>query len=923
MSDTIFSPSFAPFLTETDVPVMGIGAPEDGIVRTMAFAPALDAFPEARTMAALPPTGNVFRAYTPPAPGSFDPFTAAMTGAIPSFFSYREGSLGNLGGSIPPEIIPGSGGGDGGGSNEYVPPFTFTPNLPGVTNIGTPGTGTAGAGGGTLTFNPNSNFAPGVMPSTGNFLQDLSNFYNTPGVLGALSSIAGGPASILSTLFGTALSQATGDTPRITTLLGALADLARDSRLTAEQRAAAQQTARDLEAEARRAAEARQGITTETLPAPTQPAPAEPSQPAQPSQPGGLDTLPAAPAQPALPAAPATPPALPSLPAVPATPPAQPAPAPSPAPAQPAAAPSAPPAGPAGEGGGGQADTGLAGLPSAPPETAPSQPAPPSEAPASTPGATAATGQPDSTADLGALADLANAQASAPGPQTSTASPAQTGPVGSPGIEGPSQTGTAPSGAPAQDAATPGIGGGLADIGDLGSLADVANAQASQPSEAGRSSEPASQQGALGSLSAQEASGFVDTKGPGGSFATPGSVGGPERGSQPSAEQGVAANLANDPVGLLDQAVNTAYDLTMALNSARVSAQQAGLPVAEELEAQYQEAFRGFEALAQQLSRTAPDLFDAFASRNLQDPTQIQEEPVQSVIEVTTARQVTPQEVVAEAMLDAARARSALGAIEQARQALTTSPLSNITEELEGDELSTTPAFGLEDVPTVPDVVAVDQEYGLDTPGGLAGLGTPSAAEAQANAVAANIDADYGPGGVFGGVPGVESGMLGGGTWGGGDWGSGGGDGGMSAADAAQADANAAAANADADSQPGGANDGGGGGGGDSKIVCTAMNAAYGFGSYRNKIWLAYAAKNLTKAHEVGYHTIFQPLVEVAYHTDRWYSKPLKNALEHIARHRSADLRAEMRNSKRDTLGRIYRAVLEPVCYLVGKVRGH
>jgi hypothetical protein len=212
------------------------------------------------------------------------------------------------------------------------------------------------------------------------------------------------------------------------------------------------------------------------------------------------------------------------------------------------------------------------------------------------------------------------------------------------------------------------------------------------------------------------------------------------------------------------------------------------------------------------------------------------------------------------------------------------------------------------------------------TEGGLAGLSGLSAADlaqAQANVVAASIDADYGPGGVFGGVPGVESGMLGGGTWGGGDWGSGGGPGGMSAADAAQADANAAAANVDADSQPGGVNDGGGGGGGDSKIVCTAMNAAYGFGSYRNKIWLAYAAKNLTKAHEVGYHTIFQPLVEVAYHTDRWYSKPLKNALEHIARHRSTDLRAEMRNSKRDTLGRIYRAVLEPVCYLVGKVKGH
>ena len=105
-----------------------------------------------------------------------------------------------------------------------------------------------------------------------------------------------------------------------------------------------------------------------------------------------------------------------------------------------------------------------------------------------------------------------------------------------------------------------------------------------------------------------------------------------------------------------------------------------------------------------------------------------------------------------------------------------------------------------------------------------------------------------------------------------------------------------------------------------SKIVCTAMNQSYGFGSFRNKIWLAYAAKNLTKAHEVGYHAIFLPLVDMAYKQD---VKPLRAALENIARHRSADLRAEMRGTKRDTLGRVYRFVLEPLCYAVGKVKGY
>ena len=112
-------------------------------------------------------------------------------------------------------------------------------------------------------------------------------------------------------------------------------------------------------------------------------------------------------------------------------------------------------------------------------------------------------------------------------------------------------------------------------------------------------------------------------------------------------------------------------------------------------------------------------------------------------------------------------------------------------------------------------------------------------------------------------------------------------------------------------------------GGGGSKIVCTAMNQSYGFGSFRNAIWLKYAAKNLTPAHEKGYHALFMPLVDIAYRKDTIISKPLRAVLENIARHRSADLRAEMRNQKRDTIGRAYRSVLEPLCFIVGKLKGY
>ena len=113
-------------------------------------------------------------------------------------------------------------------------------------------------------------------------------------------------------------------------------------------------------------------------------------------------------------------------------------------------------------------------------------------------------------------------------------------------------------------------------------------------------------------------------------------------------------------------------------------------------------------------------------------------------------------------------------------------------------------------------------------------------------------------------------------------------------------------------------NGGSSSGGGGDKIVCTAMNNSYGFGSYRQAIWLSYSQKNLTKAHEVGYHTIFRPLVKIAYKKN---NKFVRAILENIARHRTADLRAEMQGKDRNTLGYIYRSILEPICYAVGKYK--
>jgi len=108
---------------------------------------------------------------------------------------------------------------------------------------------------------------------------------------------------------------------------------------------------------------------------------------------------------------------------------------------------------------------------------------------------------------------------------------------------------------------------------------------------------------------------------------------------------------------------------------------------------------------------------------------------------------------------------------------------------------------------------------------------------------------------------------------------------------------------------------------GGGKIVCTAMNAEYGFGSFRNAIWLA-QSKNLDPAYEKGYHTLFLPLVNYAYKSGQKnpLQRILRGVLEHIARHRTADIWKQKRGKNRDNLGMVYRFILEPICYIVGKV---
>ena len=100
--------------------------------------------------------------------------------------------------------------------------------------------------------------------------------------------------------------------------------------------------------------------------------------------------------------------------------------------------------------------------------------------------------------------------------------------------------------------------------------------------------------------------------------------------------------------------------------------------------------------------------------------------------------------------------------------------------------------------------------------------------------------------------------------------------------------------------------------GGRTKIVCTMMNESYGFGSFRNKIWMKFH-KDLSPEYQKGYHKLFLPLVKIAK-----TNKIIKNILEHIAVHSTIDMRQSMRG-KKHLLGRVYRKILLPICYWAGK----
>ncbi len=111
-----------------------------------------------------------------------------------------------------------------------------------------------------------------------------------------------------------------------------------------------------------------------------------------------------------------------------------------------------------------------------------------------------------------------------------------------------------------------------------------------------------------------------------------------------------------------------------------------------------------------------------------------------------------------------------------------------------------------------------------------------------------------------------------------------------------------------------------GGDAGSDKVICTAMNDSYGFGSFRQAIWLQ-ESKNRHPAYERGYHVIAIPMIKYAWGGTSWPRRALRAFMEHAARRRTADIWKQKRG-RRDWIGAVERSIIEPICYIVGKIKG-
>ena len=98
------------------------------------------------------------------------------------------------------------------------------------------------------------------------------------------------------------------------------------------------------------------------------------------------------------------------------------------------------------------------------------------------------------------------------------------------------------------------------------------------------------------------------------------------------------------------------------------------------------------------------------------------------------------------------------------------------------------------------------------------------------------------------------------------------------------------------------------------KIICTAMNQMYGFGSYRNALWMQYQKSHMAaEEYQLGYHKLIMPLVK-----KMPTNKTIRTILERIARRRTINMRKELRGQKLPLYYRLMKYTVRPLFFAVG-----
>ena len=98
------------------------------------------------------------------------------------------------------------------------------------------------------------------------------------------------------------------------------------------------------------------------------------------------------------------------------------------------------------------------------------------------------------------------------------------------------------------------------------------------------------------------------------------------------------------------------------------------------------------------------------------------------------------------------------------------------------------------------------------------------------------------------------------------------------------------------------------------KIICTAMNNMYGFGSYRNAIWMKYQRDYMSsEEYQLGYHKLIMPLVK-----KMPTNKTIRVILERIAKRRTINLRKELRGKKLPLYYKPLKYTIRPLFFAVG-----